>query len=507
MTTKRLGIVMHGITGRMGMNQHLIRSIVAIRRDGGVTLANGDRVMPDPILVGRNEGKIKALAQAHGVERWSTDLDAALANPEDTVFFDAATTEMRPKLLSRAIAAAQSRVLRKPSHNLEKHSASQQDKVRRHQSGVQDKLFLPGLLKLKLLRDSGFFGRILSVRGEFGYWVFEGDWQPIQRPSWNYRAEEGGGIILDMICHWRYVLDNTFGNVRSVSCLGATHIPERWDEAGKKYTATADDAAYATFELDGGIVAQINSSWTTRVRRDDLVTFHVDGTHGSAVAGLTDVVTQSRVNTPRPVWNPDVKQPIDFLAGWQPVPGTRVRQRLPRPVGSVHPPPGERRTVQVGPGRRRQGRAARRMRTPELERAPLDRRAEARRLSSRKDGHARLHLRSRGAFDQHRHGAQAGAARPDHRSLRSARDPHHLPLAGPGRGGRPRKDGRPAARHRDQTFGLLPRWVLSAADAAGLAAALEDNRRASMKRPRRSPCCPWSGRCQGLTATRLKDIH
>jgi predicted dehydrogenase len=323
MTTKRLGIVMHGVTGRMGMNQHLIRSIAAIRRDGGVALTNGDRVMPDPILVGRNADKIEALAKAHGVERWTTDLDGALANPEDTVFFDAATTEMRPKLLSKAIAARKHVYCEKPvATNLEEAlGIAREAKAAGIKHGVvQDKLFLPGLRKLKLLVDAGFFGRLLSVRGEFGYWVFEGDLQPIQRPSWNYRAEEGGGIILDMICHWRYVLDNTFGNVRSVSCLGATHIPERWDESGKKYKATADDAAYATFELEGGVVAQVNSSWTTRVRRDDLVTFHVDGTHGSAVAGLTDVVTQSRVNTPRPVWNPDVKQPIDFFAGWQPVP-------------------------------------------------------------------------------------------------------------------------------------------------------------------------------------------
>lgn len=327
MTTRRLGIVMHGVTGRMGMNQHLIRSIVAIRRDGGVALANGDRVMPDPILVGRNGAKIEALAQAHGIERWTTDLDAALANPEDTVFFDAATTEMRPQLLSKAIRAGKHVYCEKPvATNLEEAlGIARQAKAAGIKHGVvQDKLFLPGLRKLKLLIDAGFFGRILSVRGEFGYWVFEGDLQPIQRPSWNYRAEEGGGIILDMICHWRYVLDNLFGAVRSVSCLGATHIPERWDEAGNKYQATADDAAYATFELDGGIVAQVNSSWTTRVRRDDLVTFHVDGTHGSAVAGLTDVVTQSRVNTPKPVWNPDVKQSIDFLAGWQSVPDYAV---------------------------------------------------------------------------------------------------------------------------------------------------------------------------------------
>jgi predicted dehydrogenase len=173
-----------------------------------------------------------------------------------------------------------------------------------------------------MLRDSGFFGRMLSVRGEFGYWVFEGDLQPIQRPSWNYRAEDGGGIILDMICHWRYVLDNVFGEVKSLSCLGTTHIPQRWDEDGKPYNATADDAAFATFELAGDVIAQINSSWVTRVYRDDLVTFHVDGTHGSAIAGLQSCRIQPRMGTPRPVWNPDEKGTHDFYADWQEVPDT-----------------------------------------------------------------------------------------------------------------------------------------------------------------------------------------
>ncbi len=329
MAIQRLGIIMHGVTGRMGMNQHLIRSIVAIRAQGGVALANGDRVIPDPILIGRNADKIAELAKAHGIARWSTDLDAALQNKDDTVFFDAATTQMRPTLLAKAIQAGKHIYCEKPvATNLKEATEIfrlAQAKGIKH-GVVQDKLFLPGLQKLKMLRDSGFFGRMLSVRGEFGYWVFEGDLQPIQRPSWNYRTEDGGGIILDMICHWRYVLDNLFGAVKSVSCMGATHIPERWDEAGKKYQATADDAAYATFELDGGdghtVIAQINSSWTTRVRRDDLVTFHVDGTHGSAVAGLTDVRTQARVNTPKPVWNPDVKQAMNFFDHWQLVPDT-----------------------------------------------------------------------------------------------------------------------------------------------------------------------------------------
>jgi predicted dehydrogenase len=327
MSVVRLGLIMHGVTGRMGLNQHLVRSIVAIRNQGGVALANGDRVMPDPILVGRNADKIESLAQAHGGLRWTTDIDAALANPADTVFFDAATTQLRPTLLKRAIAAGKHIYCEKPvATNL----AEAMDLVAAAKAAgikhgvVQDKLFLPGLLKLDMLRRSGYFGRMLSVRGEFGYWVFEGDLQPIQRPSWNYRAQEGGGIILDMICHWRYVLDNCFGRVKSISCLGATHIPERLDESGQRYAATADDACYATFELEGHagepVIAQINSSWTTRVRRDDLVTFHVDGTHGSAVAGLTDVRSQARVNTPKPVWNPDVKQPMNFFDHWQLVP-------------------------------------------------------------------------------------------------------------------------------------------------------------------------------------------
>jgi predicted dehydrogenase len=327
MGMRRLGIVMNGVTGRMGTNQHLIRSIVAIRAEGGVRLANGDRVMPDPILVGRNEEKISALAKAHGVARATTNLDAALADNNDTVFFDAATTQMRPALLGKAIAAGKHIYCEKPvATNLEEAlGIVRKAKAAGIKHGVvQDKLFLPGLRKLKMLIDSGFFGRILAVRGEFGYWVFEGDLQPAQRPSWNYRAEDGGGMILDMLCHWRYVLDNTFGNVNSVSCLGATHIPERVDETGKRYKATADDAAYATFQLDGGIIAHFNCSWATRVRRDDLLTLHVDGTHGSAVAGLQEVVVQPRMATPKPVWNPDVKQGIDFYAGWQPVPDTQA---------------------------------------------------------------------------------------------------------------------------------------------------------------------------------------
>ena len=326
MGQKRIGIIMHGVTGRMGMNQHLMRSILAIRKQGGLALKDGTRLMPDPILIGRNPDKIRALAQEHGVARWGTDLKQALQSREDSVFFDAASTQLRPKLLKQAIAAGKHVYCEKPvsttlAEAMELYKAAKKAGVKH--GVVQDKLWLPGMLKLAKLREQGFFGRILSVRGEFGYWVFEGDParnRPAQRPSWNYRKQDGGGIILDMLCHWRYVLDNLFGEVRAVSCLGATHIPQRWDEAGKQYKATADDAAYATFRLKGNVIAHFNSSWTVRVRRDDLLTLQVDGTDGSAVAGLRGCRVQSYADTPKPVWNPDIPQPIDFYSGWKELP-------------------------------------------------------------------------------------------------------------------------------------------------------------------------------------------
>lgn len=327
MRQRNIGIIMHGVTGRMGMNQHLVRSVLAIRDQGGLALKDGSFLVPDPIIVGRNADKIEALARQTNVARWTTDLDAALANRDDQIFFEAGTTQMRPGLLHRAIDAGKHVYCEKPiSEGLEEAIA-----IARHarEKGVRngivhDKLDLPGLIKLRRLRDAGFFGRILSVKGEFGYWVFEGDMIPAQRPSWNYRSADGGGIISDMLCHWRYVLDNVVAPVRSVSCLGATHIKKRWDEDGKEYIADSDDAAYATFLLEGGIVAHINSSWCTRVRRDDLVTFQIDGTHGSAVAGLHKCWSQHRVNTPKPAWNPDQPQSLNFFDGWDEVPDNAV---------------------------------------------------------------------------------------------------------------------------------------------------------------------------------------
>lgn len=323
----KVGIIMNGVTGRMGTNQHLMRSIVAIIKQGGVKLPNGDTIMPDPILVGRNQSKLDDLTKMSGVTKTTTDLDSVMNDSYYSVYFDAQTTGRRADAVKQAIKMGKHVYCEKPvsvdtKTALELHALCEEAGVKH--GVVQDKLWLPGLRKLQRLIENGFFGEILSVRGEFGYWVFEGHTVPAQRPSWNYRKEDDGGIIVDMLCHWRYVLDNIFGKVKAVSCYGATHVKERVDEAGKPYKCTADDAAYATFELEGGIVAHFNSSWTVRVRRDDLLTVQVDGTKGSAVAGLRECYIQHYGNTPKPVWNPDIVQPINFYEGWAKVPEQEV---------------------------------------------------------------------------------------------------------------------------------------------------------------------------------------
>ncbi len=322
-TVHSVGIIMNGVTGRMGLNQHLRRSIHAIMRQGGIKLSDSEAIMPRPLLVGRNPSKLEAISKEFDGLPWTTDLREALADPAYSIYFDAQTTDRRAEAVRQAVAAGKHIYCEKPVCDrletaLELCRLAERARVKH--GVVQDKLWLPGLLKLKTLKDLGFFGRILSVRGEFGYWVFEGDTVPAQRPSWNYRKEEGGGVILDMLCHWRYVLDNLFGAVRAVSCLGATHIPVRWNEAGAPYDSTAEDSAYATFELEGGVIAHFNSSWCVRVRRDDLLTLQVDGTKGSAVAGLRHCWIQPYGATPRPVWNPDVESPLNYFEGWQKVP-------------------------------------------------------------------------------------------------------------------------------------------------------------------------------------------
>ncbi len=321
--TRSLGVLVNGVTGRMGYRQHLVRSILAINEQGGVALSGGERVLLEPVLAGRSEERLREICRRHGLERWTTDLAGALRDPGVQVYFDAQVTTARVKAITQAIEAGKHVYTEKPVAETLEEAVELARLARRagvRTGVVQDKLFLPGLLKLRRLVDGGFFGRILSVRGEFGYWVFEGDWQAAQRPSWNYRAEDGGGIALDMFCHWSYVLSTIFGRVEAVTARVATHVPERVDESGRAYRATADDAAYGIFELEGGVVAQINSSWCVRVNRDELVEFQVDGTEGSAVAGLRGCRVQHRAMTPKPVWNPDLPVTHSFRDDWREVP-------------------------------------------------------------------------------------------------------------------------------------------------------------------------------------------
>lgn len=321
---------MNGVTGRMGTNQHLLRSVCAIVKQGGVKVSPTEFIMPDPILVGRNEVKLKQLCAQTGIEKWTTDLDGVMSDPAYPVYFDAQTTLRRADAVKAAATAGKHVYCEKPTAvdtatALDLYNFCVEKGVKN--GVVQDKLWLPGLVKLQRAIQKGYLGRIFSVTGDFGYWVFEGDTVPAQRPSWNYRKEDGGGMIIDMLCHWRYVLDNIFGPVKAVNCRGATHIKQRVDEAGQAYACTADDAAYAMFEIDGPdgeIIVNFNSSWATRVRRDDLLTLHVDGEKGSAVAGLRNCYIQHYSNTPKPVWNPDIDQPIDFFKDWSKVPDQEV---------------------------------------------------------------------------------------------------------------------------------------------------------------------------------------
>jgi len=323
--TRNIGIIMNGVTGRMGTNQHLKRSIAAIMQQGGIKVSDDLVLMPDPILTGRNPNKLKALADEVGIEKYTTDLYETLGDDSYGVFFDASSTLLRKEFVGKGIEAGKAIYCEKPTAVATAEALALAEKAEKagvKNGVVQDKLWLPGIRKFLILKDQGFFGRILSVRGEFGYWVFTGEHldQPPQRPSWNYREEDGGGIMVDMLCHWRYVIDNCFGEVKALSSLGATHVPQRRDEAGEAYECTADDSAYSTFECEGGVVCHFNSSWCVRVRRDDLLTMQVDGTEGSAIVGLRRCWIQPHGATPRPIWNPDIDQPIDFFDTWQEVP-------------------------------------------------------------------------------------------------------------------------------------------------------------------------------------------
>jgi len=322
MPDRKIGVVIDGATGRLGTTQHL-RALLEIRREGGLSLKNGNPLMPEPILLGRNPEKLAALAEKSGGLKWSTDRDACLADPAIDIYFDATATGGRPDRARAAFAAGKHVYLEKPiAENLEDALALARaaDRAGRKGGVVQDKLFLPGLKKLRKLYEADFFGRVLSVRLDFGWWVFDGDLTPAQRPSWNYKKATGGGLILDMFAHWRYIFDRLLGPITAVSCRHMTAQPRRIDENGRPYDVDVEDHAFAMFELQGGVLAQIGSSWASRVKRDDLLQIQVDGTSGSAVAGLHRCFIQPAVTTPRPFFSPEQPQAMVFDEQWQEMP-------------------------------------------------------------------------------------------------------------------------------------------------------------------------------------------
>jgi predicted dehydrogenase len=317
---KKVGIIMHGATGRVGVNQHLKRAISCIVKQG-LELKNGDILVPDPILVGRDEAKLEEVARQFGISRWTSDLESALHNDQDPIYFNCVISGARFSNIERALKAGKHVFCEKPLAPTfsEAKRLTQIAETRNRKNGVvMSDLWLPGFLKLKALVETGFFGEILAIRGDFGYWVHEGDVRKPQRPSWNYRKNDGGGIVTDMMCHWHYILTELFGKPRRVCCVSRTLRPTRWDENDQKYDATADDMALALVELDNGVLAQLNMSWCTRVRRDDLIVLQVDGSNGSAVAGIHDCHIQTREDTPSLRWEVDGPSEKNFLSFWKP---------------------------------------------------------------------------------------------------------------------------------------------------------------------------------------------
>jgi predicted dehydrogenase len=298
MPQQTTGIIIHGATGRIASTQHLANALVPIIAEGGLAIGP-DRLVPRLLLVGRDAKRLAALAQTYGISESTTDLDAALASRDHSLFFDAAPTAQRFSTLQKAIAAGKHVYSEKPlAPTLAQAKAllrEAQARALKH-GVVEDKLGLPGLRRLAEVALSGELGRIAGFRLEFGWWIFDGTERATQRPSWNYK--EGGGLLFDMYPHWRYVIEGLIGPVLRVASAHWIATPERIDEDGTRYRVPVEDSAATLVEIEGGVFGTILSSWATRVRRDDLFTLQIDGSRASALATLHRCYLQPAAQTP-----------------------------------------------------------------------------------------------------------------------------------------------------------------------------------------------------------------
>jgi predicted dehydrogenase len=242
---------------------------------------------------------------------------------------DCAATGGRAALVRKAIAAGKHIHVEKPTASSTEEAVELARLATRagvKHGVIQDKLFLPGFAKLLALKQSGFFGRIVAARIDAGAWIFDGTERTCQRPSWNYRRADGGGLALDMLAHWRYMLDRLVAPVVRVTGQIGTATPRRVDEQGRSYDVDVEDTVQVLLRLEGGAMASINNSWATRVRRDDTMCVQIDGTGGSAVAGRHKCLIQSAAKTPEAFLAAATPGGIDFAAHWAEAPDEAPRK-------------------------------------------------------------------------------------------------------------------------------------------------------------------------------------
>ena len=368
---------MNGVTGRMGLNQHLRRSIYAIIAARRRARLRKRSIMPRRCWWGATQSSWmpspRSAAACHGprisIRRWPTRPTRSTSTPKPPTGAPSAVRAGDRRRQARLLRKADGGVARCGARSLPAR------RTRRSQTrrGAGQALAARPAESWSSLKRQGFFGRILSRARRIRLLGVRGRHTCRRSGLPGTTARKMAAASFSTCCAIGATCSTTSSaKSRRFPALAPPTFRTRWDEAGQPYAVTADDSAYATFELAGGIVAHFNSSWCVRVRRDDLLTFQVDGTKGTAVAGLRHCWIQPYGATPRPIWNPDIEQPARFLRWLAESARTgQLRQRLQAPVGIVPAPRGQRRALPLGPAGRRQRRPVCRTRPGILAQARL----------------------------------------------------------------------------------------------------------------------------------------